>query len=407
MVAVGRIVKGSLGVLCLYLVVACLFDTRVAWTDPVPPPARLPVCGDQDESETPFVLSCADLSRLPDVQTFTVSGSGGVRITFDFVYRQASLNNELGFFLVDEPDGSMDGLHPGDGGYLQAAYRRAQIIFHSGSDSTTADVVRLVPGGSILLFFLVSNATLADLETANPENRTDKLPVVFFSWDALNPDGLDHFVGYQDKTGGHVQFGFEDLLTGGDIDYDDVVYNVSAIETGAVIAPTTSSDGGRDVLPIAAVGMALAALVVVGGGYWFWRHRSVLASEVSLPARPPVSEPVPSGGRAMPVPVKVNAWVEVGSDGAGHRYPLADEPITIGFTSDCSINLARVETDRWERVRIWRREGAYMLHNLSRLGIVSVGGRPAATWTVLEDGDEIVLGNRRLIFHAVSPPGDD
>ena len=38
-----------------------------------------------------------------------------------------------------------------------------------------------------------------------------------------------------------------------------------------------------------------------------------------------------------------------------------------------------------------------MLHNLSRLGWVTVGGK-AATWAVLEDGDEIVIGASRLRF---------
>ena len=38
-----------------------------------------------------------------------------------------------------------------------------------------------------------------------------------------------------------------------------------------------------------------------------------------------------------------------------------------------------------------------MLHNLSRLGGVTVGGKPA-TWAVLEDGDEIVIGASRLRF---------
>ncbi|HYV32230.1 MAG TPA: FHA domain-containing protein, partial [Candidatus Binatia bacterium] len=53
------------------------------------------------------------------------------------------------------------------------------------------------------------------------------------------------------------------------------------------------------------------------------------------------------------------------------------------------------------RFRVWRREGVYMLHNLSRLGKVTVGGKPA-TWAVLEDGDEIVIGASRLRFRMSS-----
>jgi hypothetical protein len=39
-----------------------------------------------------------------------------------------------------------------------------------------------------------------------------------------------------------------------------------------------------------------------------------------------------------------------------------------------------------------------MVHNLSRLGGVSVGGKPV-TWAVLEDGDELAIGPQKVIFH--------
>jgi hypothetical protein len=48
-----------------------------------------------------------------------------------------------------------------------------------------------------------------------------------------------------------------------------------------------------------------------------------------------------------------------------------------------------------------------MLHNLTRFGTVTVAGRPAATWAVLEDGDELIVGDRRVIFHAGSLPSND
>ena len=38
-----------------------------------------------------------------------------------------------------------------------------------------------------------------------------------------------------------------------------------------------------------------------------------------------------------------------------------------------------------------------MLHNLSRIGGVFVSGK-AATWAILEDGDEVRIGGQKLIF---------
>jgi hypothetical protein len=45
-----------------------------------------------------------------------------------------------------------------------------------------------------------------------------------------------------------------------------------------------------------------------------------------------------------------------------------------------------------------------MAHNLSRQGGVSIAGKPV-TWAVLEDGDELVIGPQRVIFHDGAGPG--
>jgi hypothetical protein len=43
-----------------------------------------------------------------------------------------------------------------------------------------------------------------------------------------------------------------------------------------------------------------------------------------------------------------------------------------------------------------------MLHNLSRVGGVTIAGKPVS-WAILEDGDEILLGGCRLIFRDKRP----
>jgi hypothetical protein len=81
---------------------------------------------------------------------------------------------------------------------------------------------------------------------------------------------------------------------------------------------------------------------------------------------------------------------------------LTGAPVTVGVTSDCDIRLS--EGPAQARLRIWRREGSYMVHNLSQpLSSVTIGGRPVS-WAILEDGDEIVVGSATLSFHDSAAP---
>ena len=148
----------------------------------------------------------------------------------------------------------------------------------------------------------------------------------------------------------------------------------------------------------AGAGLVLAVLV----GLWWRRRRRRpppepdfgrlgLSQEIPpAPSSSPAAEPVV---RSKPA----EAWLQLITSSSDQRYSLGEEPVTIGYTSDCAIRLPNGAGGRMERVRVWRREGRYILHNLSRNGSVSVAGQPAV-WAVLEHGDEIQLGPCRLVF---------
>jgi len=193
-------------------------------TGPLP---RVPVCGDQDGSELPFVLGCADYVRSVDVQTFQVPGTGPVDVRFDFIFREAAFNNELVVFRVDDPSGAIDDVMPGDAGYMDLVLARSTTIFASGSDAFSEDVTLRFNGGEILAFFIVMNSSLDALRTTNPGTQLELSPIAVFSLDRLNPDAVDHFVGFNNTVTSITQFAFEDILGGGDLDYDDVVFTVT------------------------------------------------------------------------------------------------------------------------------------------------------------------------------------
>lgn len=203
-----------------------IMSTNFVSADPALPLPRMPICGDQDDPADPIVLHCSDLIPYTDVQIYKVPDEEDTTLVFDFVYREATYNNELGLFKVDNADGTINGINPGEPNYLSAAFSNATIIFASGSNAYTPDKVIQFEKNEYIAFFIIRNSTLSNFLINNPENDISKLPLAFFSIDGLNPDGVDHFVGFQSITGINTQFGFEDMTYGGDKDYDDVVYNI-------------------------------------------------------------------------------------------------------------------------------------------------------------------------------------
>jgi len=168
----------------------------------------LPVCGDQDGSETPFVTgtSCVGPTAIADVQTFTVPGTGEVAVRFDYVFREAANDNGLWVAVADDATGAVDGLSPSDAAWVEHAIRKARTVFQGG-DAYNPDATMAFSGGDTLIFMI---------GVGTP---------IFFSLDAANPDRLDHFLGFTDPVDGFVQFGWEDLAGPGG-DFNDIVFNV-------------------------------------------------------------------------------------------------------------------------------------------------------------------------------------
>ena len=109
-------------------------------------------------------------------------GRDRVAVTFTWTEREAAYQNELGIFLVDDEHGRVAGKLPGDPGYANAALTSPgrQVVFTSG-------------------------------QTAG----------------AVNPDAFDHFQ-YAQLPGGVAEYRVEDLVHGGDRDFNDMVFTISS-----------------------------------------------------------------------------------------------------------------------------------------------------------------------------------
>src|SRR4030095_10813648 len=165
-----RFLTGAL-VLCTIAGAMEVANARRAWADPlVSSLQRVPVCGDQEVA--PVQLKCADFATIPDIEVFRVPGQGAVDLTFDFVFSEAAVPNELGLFRVDALDGRVGNLSPAEPGYLAAALARAQTVFASGSDAFVAGRTVRVDGGDLLVFFIVHGGAAAQLEGGNYNNSS-------------------------------------------------------------------------------------------------------------------------------------------------------------------------------------------------------------------------------------------
>ena len=115
---------------------------------------------------------------------------------------------------MDDLSGRVDGLAPGSDAYLAAALRKAVVSGKKGDIPTVQ-----VDGGTILAPFLVANGSVQSF-LANPKS----IQVYLGNIAGRSADGFDHV-----RLLGDNKFAFEDVLSGGDRDYNDSIVKASIV----------------------------------------------------------------------------------------------------------------------------------------------------------------------------------
>ncbi len=199
---------------------------------------------------TPLTLTYAPGLR----ELFTVPGELGASqsLTFTFDNREAAFDSEIGLFIVDNTEGVSNGvISPGDPAYAQSALtdETQQRLFGPG-DSVGDSTTLTFEGGQILGFYMIPNGTLEEWLQTNPDNAREGELVALFSLVPPNPDGLRHVLVNDDPLGSRATYAWEDVLDGGDSDYNDMVFSVSVegpVEQGIYTVPLPS---GREVTTV-------------------------------------------------------------------------------------------------------------------------------------------------------------
>ena len=155
--------------------------------------------------------------ELINLESFT---GREVKATFT-LQREAAYNNFVGFYKVDDAQGSITdeltgkSLKPGDAGYNELVVKqRIPGVDLTVGNNQSVTIEDTLEGGSLFATFIIADA--------NPGNINGDFSKVYTSYIAGNSDKVDHIRLLGDNT-----WGFEDLAGGGDNDFNDVIVKAS------------------------------------------------------------------------------------------------------------------------------------------------------------------------------------
>jgi ELWxxDGT repeat protein len=148
--------------------------------------------------------------------------------------KQTNKVNEIGFFNVDDRDGKIDGIRPGEAGYIKAAIDRAKSILTTlGGNffNTEKQEIGLDPN-KIYQFFEVENGSLADVkqQLAKGENPTN-IRLSIFDANGNSPIKV---------TGDSIQSGYNISINN-----DELVLKVTKLDGIAPNRPIGSESQGK------------------------------------------------------------------------------------------------------------------------------------------------------------------
>jgi Domain of unknown function (DUF4114)/RTX calcium-binding nonapeptide repeat (4 copies) len=167
--------------------------------------------------------------------------SSTTTLTLTKVSSQTPNRNELGIFAVDDNNGTINGITPGQVGYLAEVLKRSQTVFSTLSDSAVDNAFNglstrtiNLPTGSKFGFYLATNSSIEDVP-----------PNVIFSF----PSNGNTFQNAQiTQPGGITRVAFEETSGGGDRDFNDLIFQIQTAAGPGPIAIT--QQGKKEILDL-------------------------------------------------------------------------------------------------------------------------------------------------------------
>jgi Domain of unknown function (DUF4114) len=240
------------------------------------------------------------------------STSATTALLFSKVSHQAANRNELGVFVVDDNNGTVNGVAPGQAGYLAAVLTRSQVVFSALSNSTVDTVLdplstrNLSLGANAKLgFYLVSNDSSDNL-SANSTN------VIFSVPSAGNSFQNSRIT----QNGQGIQVAFEDTRGGGDQDFNDLVIRIDNAPAAAILG--TALQSTKELFDLRAVTTPVTGTFVVNRDAGFNDHIGfyrVEDAQGSIRSGTTLIRPGEAGYRAAAIQGRITGIDLVGTNG--------------------------------------------------------------------------------------------
>ncbi|NET05889.1 MAG: DUF4114 domain-containing protein, partial [Symploca sp. SIO2B6] len=172
-----------------------------------------------------------------------ISSSAKLKFSVD-INSSPSFNSEMGVFFVDDDLGSINGIAPGEAGYLQLALSRAQVIssvlYNPPNGFEQGSRFLEFASSDRLGFYLVSQGTTDQVLSQVAAGETPN-NVIFSTSTNLQ---------VSNSTSTSFTLNWEEQLDGGDTSFDDVVINVESVGTNPTPGTEFQAIGQRELLDL-------------------------------------------------------------------------------------------------------------------------------------------------------------
>lgn len=191
----------------------------------------------------------------------TGADAGAVNVEFKLEGADATFVNELGVFLVDDAAGTIGGLSPDAPGYLAAALERGQVVFTSlANNPLSGDASRILslPAGGSFGFYTVADGSTEEARRTLASGGT---PQVNLSFPVANAGDFDNL---RDSLDGELRLEWEDIVGGGDSDFNDLVLTATVTDAAAPLG-----SGAGELINLSGVSGPVEASFTIGSDAGF------------------------------------------------------------------------------------------------------------------------------------------